>query len=95
MLELKTILEAVRELTPAELAQVRREIEAREHEIAPLMPTGESVQVWLADLDAAIQAFWEDTPPDERAAIVTAMQEDNYVPEDTHLFSDQPVQDNL
>lgn len=77
MLELKTILEAIRELTPDELAQVRREIEAREQEITPLMPTGESVQVWLADLDGAIQSFWENTPPDERAAVVATMQEDN------------------
>lgn len=64
MLELKTILDAIRELTPEELAQVRKAVEAESEKLTAKPPTQKRIfdlhpgAMWMSD-------DFDDPLPDE------------------------------
>lgn len=64
MLELKTILDAIRELTPEELEQVRQVVEAESEKLAATMSTKQRIfdlhpdAMWMGD-------DFDDSLPDE------------------------------
>lgn len=63
---LEKILAALHKLSKEELEILERAVAIRAH-------PPQSVEEWAALWDKAIDAFWGDTPPEERAEIVKAI----------------------
>jgi hypothetical protein len=67
-MQLNAILEAIDMLSPEERERVKRYLEQQEQTRL------ENIEQTLADLDAAIAAFWGDSSTDEIQAIFEAMR---------------------
>jgi hypothetical protein len=68
-MDLQDILAAVDNLSPDDLERLKARIAAREQVIHP----PRTAEAWQAVLDEAIDAFWDDSTPEEMQALAAAM----------------------
>jgi hypothetical protein len=68
-MDIQDILAAVDDLSPDDLARLKARIAVREQ--ATLPPR--TAEEWQTVLDKAIDAFWEDSTPEEMQTLAAAM----------------------
>ncbi len=66
-MDVDNLIQALDNLTPNERARVQA------HLADSNAPEGHTDEEWQARLDAVLDEFWADTPPEERAAILEAI----------------------
>ena len=86
MIDLQTLLEAIDQLEPEELEQVKQRIELHRTQLELGIKRGETPEERVAILHAALAEFREGITDEEWQEISAAMNSEYIEPEDPELF---------